>query len=101
GLGLAPHKVLKLNVDYHFFQLQQPQGRWWRVPDNLVAGGWSPNNQSRNLGHEFDFRFRAQPFKPLSVDVGYAIYLPLAAATTITGGSDPRHFWYMSVATKF
>lgn len=101
GLELRPHKLITLNADYHLFHLQQPNGRWWRVPDNLVGSGFSSQNTARLLGQEFDFRFRAQPFKPFKIDVGYGLYLPLAAARAITGGSSPRHFWYLWFITEF
>ncbi len=110
GVGLKPHSKLGLNVDYHLFHLQQPDGRWWRVPDNLVGAGFDPQNQARLLGQEFDFRLLARPFDAewqgrkldlLKIEVGYALFLPLAAARTIAGGSDPRHFWYLWFTTEF
>ncbi|MGB1699439.1 MAG: alginate export family protein, partial [Nannocystaceae bacterium] len=52
GVQLQLERRVRVNVDYHYFQLQEPTGRWWKVPEDLVGAGWDPQNRSRNLGHE-------------------------------------------------
>ena len=101
GVQLQVERRVRLNLDYHFFQLQETTGRWWKLPDNLVGAGWDPTNDDHNLGHEVDLVVRYRPWQPLELQGGYGLFVPVAAGTRIAGGDDPQHFLYVRVGMNF
>ena len=101
GTRLQLERRVRLDVDYHFFQLQEATGRWWKVPENLVGAGWDASNRERTLGHEMDVVARYRPWAPLGLQLGYALFVPTKAGITIAGGSKPQHFAYFRLEASF
>ena len=99
GVQLAPHSTLKLNLSYHFFQLDEPTGRWRNTKGALVGAGWDATNASRNLANEVDLLVTYRPWKPLFVQMGYGLFMPLEAARRIAGPA-PQHFAFLWVIAK-
>ena len=92
---------MKVALDYHFFQLQDPKGRWWRVPENLVGNGWSLDNDDHNLGHGMDLVVTYVPWSPLNLQAGYALFVPVGGGVAIAGGDAPQNFAYVRVGARF
>ncbi len=99
GVHLAPHSTVKLNLSYHFFQLDEPTGRWRSTNDALVGAGWDATNTSRNLANELDLLVTYRPWKPLFVQLGYGLFMPLEAGRRIAG-TAPQHFAFLWVIAK-
>ena len=99
GAQLAPHSTLKLNLSYHFFQLDEPTGRWRNTKGALVGAGWDATNTSRNLANEVDLLVTYRPWKPLFVQLGYGLFMPLEAARRLAG-SAPQHFAFLWVIAR-
>lgn len=101
GVQLQVERRVRVNLDYHFFQLHEATGRWWKLPNDLVGAGWDPTNDANNLGHELDLVVRYRPWKPLELQGGYGAFVPMVAATRIVGGDDTQHFVYGRVGMEF
>ncbi len=102
GGWLEPAKGLRLETKYHFFQLQNPRGAWWSVPEQPVGAGWDSSNTERTLGHELDVVLTYLPWKDhIQIQPGYALFIPVAGGRRIGGGADPRHFMYLLLLTQF
>ncbi|MCA9661763.1 MAG: alginate export family protein, partial [Myxococcales bacterium] len=97
---IRPHESVKLNLSYHFLQLDEPTGLWQNAPDQQVGRGWDPTNTDRNLGHEIDFIVNYRPYEPLMVQPGYGVFFPLEAARRLTGPA-PQHFIYLWLIANF
>ncbi len=97
---LRPHRSVRLELAYHFLQLDEATGRWRQANGGLVGAGWDPSNTSRDLAHEVDLlvtlRSRKQPF----VQPGYGLFVPLAGGRRIAG-SAPQHFAFLWMIAKF
>jgi hypothetical protein len=91
---LRPDETVKISLDYNFFQLHHPDGKWTYNNGALVGRGWDPDNDQRNLGHEIDFELAYRPWKALSVRPSYGVFIPDAAARRIAG-SAPQHFVFV------
>jgi len=100
GAHLQPHSSVRLELGYHFLQLDTPTGRWRQANDALVGVGWDPNNTSRNLAHEVDLFVTYRPWKQLFVQPGYALFIPLEAGRRIAGPA-PQHFVFLWMIGKF
>ncbi len=94
GLILGIPKVLTLKPTYHFFQLQNPEGRWSNAGGATVGQGWLVGNTDNNLGHEIDVLFVSKPWKPLMIQPGYGVFIPVGAGKAIAG-PDPQHYIYL------
>ncbi len=101
GLMIAHSPVLKrLEVKYHFLQLQNSTGRWSNAGGASVGIGWDPTNRDHNLGHEVDVFAVLKPWKPLLVQLGYGVFIPVGAGKKL-GGSDPQHFLWLWLVVGF
>ena len=101
GVHLQPEARVKLALDYHYFQLHNPKGVWWRVPENVVGQGWDPDNDDNNLGHEMDLVVTYVPWAPLNLQAGYALFVPVGGGVRIAGGDAPQNFAYVRVGAEF
>ena len=100
GASIAAHPTVDISAGYHFFQLAQASGRWTNGPDQLVGKQWDPNNQSRNLGQEVDLVINWRPWKPLTIQPGYGVFVPLAAGRDLSGPAA-QHFVYLWMIANF
>lgn len=100
GASFFPMKPLKATLGYHFFQLQEPTGRWSNAGGQNVGIGWDAQNRERSLGHEIDFVLNAKVSQVVNLQPGYGIFIPTGAGTRI-GGKDPQHFAYLWLTTHF
>ncbi|MCA9682030.1 MAG: alginate export family protein, partial [Myxococcales bacterium] len=101
GPELAVGKWAKAELHYHLLQLNNPRGAWIRPNGSLVGVGWDPSNQRRTVGHEIDLRLRFTPWWPLTIEPGYALFLPDGAGPSLLGSKAPIHFGYLLVAAAF
>ena len=100
GVMMAvPSMLKKLEVKYHFFQLNSPDGRWSNVGGANVGAGWDPTNTDRNLGHEVDVFAVFKPWKFLFVQPGYGVFIPTGAGKTLAGNSAQHFLWLWIVMT--
>ncbi len=99
GAHLAPHSTVKLNLSYHFIQLDEPTGRWRRVNNTLAGAGWDPNNTRRNLGNEVDLLVIYRPWKALFMQLGYGVFMPQEAGRQIAGSAS-QHFVFLWMVAK-
>lgn len=101
GVMIAIPEVLeKLEVKYHYFQLNVPDGRWSNAGGANVGAGWDPDNDDRNLGHEIDVFAVIKPWKPLFIQPGYGVFIPVGAGKKI-GGDDPQHYLWLWLVAEF
>jgi hypothetical protein len=91
---LRPHESTRLSLDYHFFQLQEPEGQWMLNDGSPVGSGWRLGNQSLDLGHEVDFNILFRPWEFLSLRPAYGVFIPGEAGRRIAG-TAPQHFVYL------
>jgi hypothetical protein len=94
GLTFGYKKSVKLVANYHYFQLNNPAGRWTNAGGAQVGAGFDPTNTDRELGHEIDFVLTLKPWKPLMVQPGYGVFIPTGAGARL-GGTSPQHFTYL------
>jgi hypothetical protein len=100
GAHLSPHEAVRLNLAYHFIQLDQATGRWINAGDKVIGAGWDPTNTSRDLGHEVDLTVTIRPWKELFLQPGYAAFVPLEAAQRIAGPAT-QHFVFLWMIGTF
>lgn len=94
-------KLLTAVLAYHYFQLQEPEGRWTNAGGGLVGSGWDPANTSRGLGHELDAFVTLKPWAPyLLVQPGYALFVPVDAGARLAGDT-PQHFAFLWLVGTF
>lgn len=91
---LRPDDTFNIALDYHFFQLHRPDGKWMLNDGTPVGRGWDPQNTESNLGHEVDLELDYRPWKVLSVRPAYGIFVPDRAARRLAG-TAPQHFVYV------
>lgn len=91
---LRPHKSTQISLDYHFFQLQEPTGKWMLNDGTPVGAGWDPTNTARNLGHEVDVNILFRPVDALSLRPEYGVFIPVDAGRKL-GGAAPQHFVFL------
>jgi len=91
---LRPDDTVQISLDYSFFQLHRPDGKWMLNNGALVGRGWALDNVDPNLGHEVDVNLLYKPWKVLSVRPAYGIFIPDAAGRRIAG-TAPQHFVYV------
>lgn len=97
---LSPHKSVKINLDYHFFQLHEATGAWKNAGGALVGRGFDPTNSKNNLGSELDVTLRISPLKQLWFEPGYSVFVPAGGGKNLLPGSDPQHFaWLWFIGT--
>jgi hypothetical protein len=99
AIGLPPI-LKKIGVTYHFFQLNVPDGRWSNAGGANVGMGWGPDNTDRNLGHEIDAIAVIKIWKPLFIQPGYGVFIPVDAGRLI-GGPDAQHFAWLWIVADF
>jgi len=94
-------KLLTAVLAYHYFQLQEPDGRWTNAGGGLVGSGWDPTNTGRGLGHELDAFVTLKPWDShLMVQPGYALFLPVDAGARLAGDT-PQHFAFLWLVGTF
>ena len=80
-----------LMLDYHYFQLSNPNGHWFTLGGTrgLGSGGDS------NLGQEFDLIVILRPYKKTSIKIGHALFVPMGEGQTIAGEdwSSSSYIW--------
>jgi hypothetical protein len=91
---LRPDETLNIALDYSFFQLHHPGGKWTLNNGVPVGRGWDPLNTESNLGHEVDLELIYKPWKVLSVRPSYGIFVPDTAGRRLAG-TAPQHFVYV------
>jgi hypothetical protein len=100
---MAPDPTLTLVLDYHLLGLDAPGGAWRNTGGALVAGGWNPSNDKRDLGHEVDMVVDYRPFErlpeQLRVRPGYALFIPGRGGYHL-GATEPQHFVYLWIVAK-
>ena len=77
--------MLSLKVDYHFFQLSNPEGSWYKTSgaSRGVGSGDDPN-----LGHEVDIILGWKPVKHSSIQFAHAHFIPVGEGTSIAGSDS-------------
>lgn len=101
GVMIAIPAVLKkLEVKYHFQQLNDPTGRWSNAGGASVGAGWDPTNTARTLGHQIDLYAVIKPWEVLFIQPGYGVFLPAGAGESL-GGTDPQHFLWLWMMVTF
>lgn len=91
---LKPDDSVTISLDYNYFQLHQPDGKWAYNDGAPVGRGWDLDNDSHDLGHEIDLNLLYRPWKVLSVRPAYGVFIPGDAARRIAGAA-PQHFVYI------
>lgn len=92
GAQFRPSATTMLSVGYHYFQLQEPTGRWSSAGGATIAAA-NPDNDDRDLGHEIDLVFTYKPWPGVMIQPGYGVFIPTGAGAQV-GDGDPQHFGY-------
>jgi len=100
GLRVSPAGWTELRVEMHHFMLHDPTGRWLRVNEAAVGIGPDPAGTRRTVGEELDLRVNLHPWGPLTAQLGYAMFVPVAAGERHVG-SSVLHFAYLMTQVAF
>lgn len=90
----TPLTDLRVTLAYHNFALVESSGRWSNAAGTNVGRGWDETNTETDLGHEIDLTVDAQPWKALSIQPGYGVFIPTGAGEVL-GGPDAQHFFWL------
>ena len=94
SIRIKPHKKYQAHVDYHFFQLSNPQGSWFAFPGGAPAAA-PEGNEDATLGSEIDVGLRWVPQKGVSLRFTESIFIPMGAGKEIRGPdvSSATYLW--------
>ncbi len=91
--GIAPHRKLIFEFDYHHFFLAAERGAW-KNAGGRVLGSDAMGRFGRDLGHELDVTLRLPVNNRLNFMAGYSVFIPGNFAVQ-TRGSQTHHFAYI------
>ena len=79
-------------VDYHLFQLSNPNGSWYALGNASRGIG---SGDDANLGHELDIVLNWRPVPVCSLIFGHVFFLPTGEGSRIEGGdlSMATYLW--------
>ena len=79
-------------VDYHLFQLSNPNGSWYALGNASRGIG---SGDDANLGHELDIVLNWRPVPVCSLILGHVFFLPTGEGSRIEGGdlSMATYLW--------
>jgi len=98
---VSPSSKVKATAVYHFVQLQEASGRWFRLSGESAWGdGWDPTNTSNTLGHEVDLLIDYRPWKYLSIRPMYAAFFKGPAARQLLS-PEPMHLVFLWFLAEF
>lgn len=72
--------VVNIGAAYHYLALQSTDGDWKDAPGTVLARGGAVADKDKSLGSEVDLFLTYQPLVPLSLQLGYGLWLPTQAA---------------------
>lgn len=100
GARVEPLPWLELRTELHHFMLYDPTGRWLATNDEIVGRGPDPDNRQRTVGEELDLRASLHPWGPLTLQLGYAVFVPTGAGGRMIGES-PYQLGYLLTQLAF
>lgn len=89
----SPNRKLNISVQYHYFQLSNPQGNWYLI-NGTTRGTANPDNDDANLGQEIDLSFTIRPRKGMRFQFTHATFMPMGVGQE-KGGDDISSATYM------
>ncbi|MHC4452217.1 MAG: alginate export family protein [Planctomycetota bacterium] len=92
GVLLRPSPKWKIRFDYHHFQRPEDQGAWVGAAGRVIRPGLE--GAGNHLADEFDIVVTWMPYKPFSLEFGYAVFVP-GSFIEDTGESPTSHFVYL------
>jgi hypothetical protein len=92
GVLLQPAAKWKVRFDYHHFRRPEEQGAWVGAGGVVIRPGQA--GASSHLADEFDLVVTWIPVKALSLELGWALFLP-GGFIEDTGSSPTSHFVYL------
>ena len=98
GILLKPTPKWRIRIDYHYFDRPEEQGNWGGAGGRTIRTGQA--GASSHLGDEIDLVVTWLPSKPLSLEFGWAVFLP-GGFVEDTGDSPTSHFVYLQCKVVF
>ena len=88
----APTPYSAFMIDYHYFQLNNPNGNWFTLGGSRGLG----SGNDSTLGQEVDLTIILKPYKKTSVKIGHALFIPMGEGKTIAGEdwSSASYIWF-------
>ena len=87
--------MYSIQLDYHYFQLSNPDGEWFTLRGSRGAG----NGSDSTLGQELDILVDWKPYKKTSLKFGHSYFIPTGEGKVI-GGKDHSHFTYLWMTVR-
>lgn len=95
---LKPRDTLTVTFGYHHFERPEETGAWINAGGAVVRSGLAGADD--HLGDEVDITVMWKPSNPVSILVGYSIFVP-GGFVEDTGDDPTAHFGYVQVRVKF
>ena len=88
---VSPSQHLSVLLDYHHFQLSNPNGNWFTLGGSRGIG----SGDDATLGQEVDLVVQVYPYKKTSIKIGHALFLPTGEGSNLAGKdwSSSTYVW--------
>jgi hypothetical protein len=93
---------LKFRVDYHWMQVHEATGAWWRVNGAPIASAplVATDDGTNTVGHEVNFIMDVIPWAPFTIQVAYAPFFRAGLGARVIP-ERVRHFAWMQLQVAF